>query len=161
MPTQISLEISASAVAWYGAVVATLSFAIAAWNAWSDRAHVLIKFQRDMQVVGEGPYPKDKTVAIVNVVNRGKRPVNITRAGIRMVGRDRKFMILTDSLLSHGGRVLTEESPTTDFIVEQDLIPFGNVWYVTVYDATGREYRKYMTRFPMMWRVWFWLRHRK
>jgi hypothetical protein len=152
---QFTLEVSASAVGWYGAVMATASLVVSLVNSFRDRARIKISCQRDMSVLGgPGPYDQSKTYFNVTVVNKGRRSVNITKAGLRIIGGKRKFAILSDSFSDHRRKVLTEESPVTEFLVEQDLAMLDRAWYVCVFDATGNEYRKYLHKLPTLWWLW-------
>lgn len=155
----LTLEISANTVAWYGAIVATLSIGILLYNTWRDRAVIEIRYQKNMIVSGgQSIYPADKTYFNVSVINKGRRPVNITRAGYRTFGRERKFGLFCDSFSPHRNKILTEESPITEFFVEQDEEVLKSVWYICVYDATGREYRKYLHAFPALWGIWQYIK---
>jgi len=139
------LEISASAVAWYGAIVATVGILVSLYNVLRDRARIKIKFQRDMQIIGPQPvYDPNKTYFNITVINKGRRPVNITKAAIRTIGRERKYALLSDSFSAHRNRVLNESNPTTEFMMEQIEDLLANAWFICVYDATGRAYRKFL-----------------
>lgn len=145
----LNIEISASVVAWYGAIVATTSALISFIHFLRDRAKIKVECRSDMQIAGNtGPYSPDKTYFNVTVINRGRRPVNITKAAIRNLGTYKKFLLLTDSFSSSRNRVLTEDNPTTEFFIVQSEALLDSSLYVCVYDATGREYRKYLHRFP-------------
>lgn len=165
MSTEYSFEISASTVAWYGAIVATAGTCISVINFLRDRPKIKIQFQKDMNIYGpQSIYPKDKTYISITVINKGRRPVNITKAGFRTLGATRKYTIFNDSFSTHRNRVLTEESPTSDFMIEQDekmLEMLKGTWYIWVQDATGRMYRKYLHPFPYIWRVVYWMKNRK
>ena len=155
------LEISASVVAWYGAIVATIGMLITLINLLRDRAKIKIECRRDMQIAGRtGPYSPDKIYFNVTVINKGRRPVNITKAAIRNLGSNKKFLLFTDSFLLNRNRVLTEDNPTTEFFVEQDIAMLDSSLYVYVYDATGREYRKYLHKLPSVWQIWYYLKKR-
>jgi hypothetical protein len=73
-----------------------------------------------------------------------------TKAAIRNLGGEKKFLLFTDSFLSTRNRVLTEDNPTTEFFVEQDEAHLDSSLYVCVHDATGRKYKKYMHKFPTL-----------
>ena len=80
------LEISASAVAWYGAIVATIGILVSLYNVLRDRARIKIKYQEDMQIIGpQTVYDSNKTYFNITVINKGRRPVNITKAAIRTI----------------------------------------------------------------------------
>lgn len=165
MSSQYTFEISATTVAWYGAIVATVGALISIYNILSDRPKIKINYQKDMNIYGpQSIYPKDKTYINVTVINTGRRAVNITKAGFRTLGGKRKFALFNDSFLSTRNRILTEESPVSEFMVEQDekmLEMIKSVWYIWAQDATGRMYRKYLHPLPYIWRILYWIRNRK
>jgi len=160
----LKVEISATAVAWYGAIVATISTLIALFNYLRDRPKIKIEYRKDIKIIGrQSLYDPSKTYFNITVINKGRRPINITKIAIRVLDlpNKRKFYLLSDSFLITRNRILTEENPTTEFLVEQNLIDFDNAWYISVYDATGQEYRKYLHLFPTFWRIWYFLKFRK
>jgi len=155
------IEISANAVAWYGAIVATLSALIALLNYWRDKARVKITYQKDIQIMGrQNVYDQTKTYFNITVINKGRRPIKIEKAAIKIVDR-KGFWLLGDSFASHRVKVLTEENPKTEFLTDQAEIDFSKVWYIAIYDAIGHEYRKYFHLLPTFWRVWYFFRFRK
>jgi len=159
MLNDISINVSASVVAWYGAIVGTIGLVFSAIATIRDRAKIKILFGRDFRVVGgAGPYRDDIDYASVTVLNMGRRPIKIEKAALKIMGRKGLFL-LNDSFAVHRRRTLTEEEPRSEFLVEQDLIDVDRLWYVVVYDARGCEYRKYVHRFPSLWRYWDFLRH--
>lgn len=165
MSTEYTFEISASTVAWYGAIVATAGALISIYNVLRDRPRIKMQFQKDMNIYGhQSVYPKDKTYISITVINKGRRPVNITKAGLRTLGAERKYAMFNDSFSAHRNRVLTEESPTSEFMVEQDekiLELLSGAWYIWTQDATGKMYRKYLHSFPYIWRAVYWIKNRK
>lgn len=159
-----NIEISATAVAWYGAIVATISVAVALFNYLRDRAKIKIKYRKNMKMIGAyGPYNPSKIYFNITVINKGRRPINITKAALRDLNLDKKkkFNLLSDSFFAARNQVLTEQNPTTDFFVEQDLIDFSGIWYIVVYGGAGQRYKKYFHIFPTFWRIWYFLRFKK
>lgn len=151
----LRLEITASAVAWYGAVVATAGMLVSLYNVFRDRAKVKIKYQKDMQIIGpQTVYDPNKTYINITVINVGRRPINITRAAFRTLGTKKKYALLADSFMAHRNKVLDETNPTTDFMTEQNEELMVNVWFICVYDATGRVYRKYVHPSLPFSRLW-------
>jgi hypothetical protein len=88
------LTISGSVVALYAAVVSTLTGMVQISNYFRDRANIRVTVQHQMEIYGD-PHYKDKTLTIVNVINRGRRPVTITTVGAYRVHPHDNF-ILTD-----------------------------------------------------------------
>jgi hypothetical protein len=149
------LEISASVVAWYGAIVATVGILVSLYNVLRDRARIKIKYQRDMKIVGpRAVYDPNKIYFNITVINKGRRPVNITKAAIRAIGEKRKYALLADSFSAHRNRVLNESNPTTEFMMEQVEDWLANAWFICVYDATGRGYRKFVHPFLPLSKLW-------
>ena len=149
------LEISASAVAWYGAIVATIGILVSLYSVLRDRAKIKIKYQKDMQIIGpQTVYDPNKTYFNITVINKGRRPVNITKAAIRTVGGERKYALLSDSFLAHRNRILNESNPTTEFMMEQIEDLLASAWFICVYDATGRAYRKFVHPFLPLSNLW-------
>jgi len=151
----LDITISTSTVAWYGAIVATVSAFIAISNYFRDRARIKIKYRKNVKVTaGPGPYDPSKIYFNIIVTNKGRRPVNIAKVAIRNIGVDKKgkYSLLSDSFLVGRSRVLDEKNPTTDYFAEQDLINIENAWYIEVYDATGHRYRKYLKLIPPFWK---------
>jgi len=143
-------NIQQNPVAWYGAVIATISIVINFLNYLKDRAVIKIRFQKDMQILSRSPTPYDsnKTYFVVSVINKGKRPIKIVKAGAKVFRGDKKIMIFSDCFAISGERILTETNPSTDFVVEQELINIDNLEYLWVEDGTGKIYRKYVHSLP-------------
>ena len=155
MSNDITVQITATHVAWYGAIVATLGMAIALVNSWRDRARIKIQYKRNAQIVGlPQHYDPQKTYFNVTVINKGRRPVNITKAGFGVVGKEAPIALLSDSFSPLRNKVLTEENPTSEFFVEQDEDLLRHATYIFTVDGTGREYRRYLRLSPVLWRVW-------
>lgn len=75
-----TLTITASAVAWYAAVLSTASTLIQTANYFRDRVRLKILFQKNMQMIGD-PHYADATLTIITVTNVGRRPVMVTHIG--------------------------------------------------------------------------------
>lgn len=153
---QFKLEISANAVAWYGAIVATLGALTSLYNVLRDKARVKITYQKDMQVGGiQNLYDPNKTYVDITVINKGRRPIRIAKVAVRTVGKGLKYLLLTDSFFPHVNKILTEEDPTAGFLLEQNEDLLASAWYICVYDGTGKVYRKFMRISPPSWRAWW------
>jgi len=152
----INLQISASTVAWYGAIVATLSACVAIYNAWRDRAMIVITYQKRMKIMNAiPPLSEDKHYFIVTIRNRGRRAVSIGNAGIMYISGE--YFLLGDSIhnIANTNRVLTEEKPDTQIISEQEGVDFSKLYYIQVFDKAGREYRKYTSKIPTFKKWWY------
>ncbi len=153
----ISIQISANTVAWYGAVVATGALLVSSYNAWIDRPRINIKYQKGMLIINAAPlYSEDLTYFVITITNAGRRPVAIGNVGIMLFKGG--ALLLSDSL-NGVNRVLTEEQPETQITTEQDLLDFSKVYYIVVYDKAGREYRKYFNRLPSLKKLLFLIKN--
>jgi len=133
----VNISISASSVAWYGAILASLTTLKVLKDLWHDRSRVKIEWLFNMSITGE-----TKKYFLVNVINKGRRPVKITHVATKEYGQTR-VGLLGHSLTNEKSRILTEENPSTNYPVVQGDISPKSLWYVVVYDARGKEYRKY------------------
>lgn len=106
----ITIQISATAVAWYGAVIATIAAAVSVYNAWRDRSHVVLEFGKNYRrpETWETPY------FFVSVINRGRRPVRIDKAWVKVYGYDGEAL-LAESLNTTQERTLDERNPKITF----------------------------------------------
>jgi hypothetical protein len=158
MTKEFTIEISAGAVAWYGAIVASLSFLFSAYQIWRDSARISIELETRLYLYNTEPLYKSNTEYIgVSVINRGRRPLKITHASFLILGSEGK-LLLTDSFANHRAQVLTEENPKTQFLVEASLVDMNKVWCVLISDAAGREYKKYIKKTPSILRIYYFLR---
>jgi len=149
----IKIEISASSAAWYAAVVATLSFIFSAYNILRDRARIILKYQKNMQIHSTTLYRSDKNYFVITVINKGRRAVTITKAGCRYRQKEKAWSIASDSFF-YGSRELGE-GKSTDFLIEQDLIDFNRLLFIWACDATGRVYKKRVSYLPFFLRKIF------
>jgi len=65
---EVTIEISASVVAWYGAIVATLAVIISGWIAWRDRARIVVTGSAGMKI---HPGDPNKRYILITVANHG------------------------------------------------------------------------------------------
>ncbi|MCE9642971.1 MAG: hypothetical protein K8Q97_01455 [Candidatus Andersenbacteria bacterium] len=152
-----SVTITADAVAWYGAIIASIAFATNAYNIFRDRPKVTISYQENMNVINHPSYDPNQKYLSVTVTNRGRRSLRIEKGGYRVLGnKDGKHVIFAASFTNDRNIVLTEENPSTNFIVRQDIDMLKNVYYLWAIDGTGKMYKKYLHIFPIIWRIWQW-----
>ena len=138
----IKFEISASAVAWYAAIVATLSAVVSAYNIFRDRAELLIKVMANMKIAPPEPPYDDNTYVVVTVTNCGRRPTTIANVWFEKAKRESK-LLLADSVKG-GARELTE-SKSADYLCAQSQLD-PSLKYVCVSDSAGRVHRKRLPR---------------
>lgn len=160
MVKEISIIISANTVAWFGAIVASISLVFGVYNILRDRPKLKIQFQKDVQLMNTDPlYDSSKTYVSISVINRGRRPIRIESAGLRTVEKGKySYKLFSDSFCATRPKILNEESPRTDFFAKQELFNLANVWYVYAVDGFGRTHKKYLHKFPTIWRVWQWFK---
>lgn len=132
-----SLNISADVVAWYGAIIASVAGAKNLYDWWGDKHRLKIEWQFGMHVQGEeGDY------LVITAINKGKRSIKITHVAVKTYG-EKRVSILTDSFTKDEQRTLTDDKPSTQYLVKQEGVTPENLWFVIMYDARGREYRRY------------------
>ncbi len=154
MPT-FSLTISAAAVAWYGAIVATTAAIISLYVAIRDRSRVVISYQEKMWVMNSPLHDEHAEYFCVTVRNAGRRTVALGNVGIRLMNGS--ALLLSDSVDGSRNKVLSENNPRTEFLTKRDGLPATVEFYrIEVYDEAGGKHYKYFSRFPTV----RWVRHR-
>lgn len=154
---EITFQIPASTVAWYAAIVATVSAAASIYNAWKDRARIKITHQKGMRIMNANPpYSEGMDYFMVHIVNTGRRPVAIGNVGVKYVSGE--TYILAGSIDNQNTRILTEEKPRTMIPTDQSLIDLSKLHCILVYDQAGREYKKYIHRFPTFAKIFYRIR---
>jgi hypothetical protein len=66
------LSISGSVVAAYAAVVSTITGTVQVFNYFRDRAHIIIRVQHNMEMMGDPRY-QGMSLTVMYVVNAGRR----------------------------------------------------------------------------------------
>ena len=133
----IKIDISASTVAWYGAIVATFGGVKALDDILNDLGRLKITFQTDMMIAGGGNVSDDQIA--IHVTNKSKRPSKITHVGMRFLPNwDRALLYPNEP-----PRVLNEEHPSTVYVKPQSGLDLEHLWFVYVIDARGKEYHWY------------------
>lgn len=133
----INIAISAAAVAWYAAIVSTFGAIKVVRDIWNDSGRIKIEWQFDMTMTGQ-----NENFFLVRVINKGRRPVKITHVATKQYGMT-EIGLLGHSFTNEEKRILTEERPSTEYPTIQGNISPKSLWYVIVYDARGKEYRRY------------------
>lgn len=141
----VSITISASAVAWYAAIVSTIGIVANLYVAWKDRARLTISIHPNMLIRNVPRYDPNKIYIDITVRNYGRRPVKIQNVLLKLY-RTKGYMIINDSILQHVVRVLKEDDPRTNFFIEQDFIDPALIEYVLLHDETGKMHIKYHRR---------------
>ena len=154
---EISIQISANSVAWYGAVLSTLGASVSIYNAWKDRGQLVISSQKNMRLMNAlPPWSENKDYFIAHVKNSGRRPIAVGNVAIQYISGEN--FILADSIDNQSNRILTEEKSHTMITTDQSLIDFRKIYRIMVYDKVGREYKKYFSNFPTFAKILFKLK---
>ena len=161
----ISIEFDENQIATYAAIVATIGVVAAAINLFfyihsirRDRSKIKIQYNDKNRVIGAGPvYDEDKEYFQIIVTNKGRRPIKIDRAGVRVIDSDKPSLLSPDSFQEHRNKVLDEKEPTIYFLIDNSSINLDKAWYIFVYDGFGKKHRKYLHKFPTFWRIRQWI----
>ncbi len=146
MPS-LSLTISADAVAWYGAIVATVAAVVSLYVAIRDRSRVVISYQEKMWVMQSPRHDENAEYFCITVRNAGRRTVTLGNVGIKLMNG--KALLLSDSVDGSRNKVLSENNPRTEFLTKRDGLPAISEFYrIEVYDEAGGKHYKYFSRFP-------------
>ncbi len=138
-------------IAILGVIISVLSFFVSGLSLFvaylayrRDKADVKIRVDRHQQYIDPSGYLKEGTLYThINVANKGRRPVTLTNVGNKFVKMDGS-RILGSSLKPP---VELLEGKSTDYYMAEDPKEEKNlqISYFVIYDATGKEYRKYIT----------------
>lgn len=77
----VSINISASVVAWYGALVGTVSVIIILFGYLRDRSRLVLTKIRESITLNQGGSKEDNVYYSFFVVNKGRRPISIESVG--------------------------------------------------------------------------------
>lgn len=150
----LTLTISASVVAWYAAIVSTVSSAIQFANFLRDRPHVKLKVQKDMKIFGDPRHPEERIHTIVTAVNAGRRPLTIISIGLLYL--DNLGIAFLDTVPKLPTE-LTEGKHVQAYLNQGDL-NFGKISHFYVGDATRRQFR---LNIAPWYRRAYWRFHRR
>jgi hypothetical protein len=85
------IEISANIVAWYGAIIATLSIILAFLNYFRDRTKIKVKISQGFFAYGD--HLGREVNVFIEAMNIGRRPVTLTGAGLTLKNGKQMFVI--------------------------------------------------------------------
>jgi hypothetical protein len=128
-------------VAWYAAIVSTFGLLISLYTVWKDRVRLAITITPDMLLIEGHRYDPSKTYISVTIRNRGRRATKISTVYLKLY-RTRGYFFLKDSMYQLN-RVLTEENPRTNVMIDQDLVDPSRIEYAVVNDEAGYKHVKY------------------
>ncbi|MBU2025332.1 MAG: hypothetical protein ABIC36_02660 [bacterium] len=107
-----------------------------------DRANIILKCEADQYILAKGgpnPYKDGAKYFVVTVMNRGRRPVTITRVSYIPKNKKDNAGTFFDSF-APGFRELTE-GKSTQYLAEQSKIPLEKIKYIVAIDTTDRQYK--------------------
>ena len=138
----LKTDISTSMVAWYGAIVATVSVIIAFLNYFRDKAKIKVKISQGFLTYGD--HLGDDTQIFIEAVNIGRRPVTLSGAGLTLMNGKQLVFIRPELVsfpyeLEEGKSVQVWIGKTCTFQeAAREKTRVTNGWYR---DATGRVYK--------------------
>lgn len=136
------IEISASAVAWYGATVATLSVIIAFLNYLRDKVRVKVKISQGFLAYTD--HLGDKDQIFIEAINVGRRPVTLSGAGLTLKN-GKQLVLMRHENISFPYEL--QEGKSVRFWVDKNYIfqeatkakiKISHAWYR---DATGKIHK--------------------
>jgi hypothetical protein len=143
-----SITITAEAVAWYGAIVATLAFLVAAiglalnaYNILRDRPNIHVAARANYRLTASAArlgYDVTKDFIAITVSNKGRRPATISQVYLQL--KSGKSIVAADSL-RRGSQVLSESTAPVTYPIEQDQVRFDDIDYPAAIDQTGKIWK--------------------
>lgn len=140
------IQIKTNWVAIYGAIIASLGLSLSLFNYFRDKARIKIDFKQGWKFIGAvAPYKNNILYNDIKVINTGRRPINISSAGARVLkNKNGDHVLISDSFAQFKNKILTEENPSVDFYYESSILRSDDIYYLVVYDAAGRKYIKWI-----------------
>lgn len=124
--------------AWYGAVVATLSFCVALSSFLRDRVNLFAKLTPNMKLSqSHGDYSTEYTYTFILIGNRGRRTVTVGKVWFSQAGSDKSLLVI-DAF--RAGRVELAEGASRDYLMRDDNLDINTLTRIHVEDATGRKW---------------------
>jgi len=156
--SEVSINITAEAVAWYGAIVATMSvlgtLILGILNYLSNKPKIKIVFEKNRLIrprENAYPYDPDKSYVCITISNVGVRTLTVNSAGFEFLGRGEKSEIMINEKrklpceLTEGRSVM--------LLVQQDKIELKKVRAIYAKTLSNKEYKK---RFASIGRcIWY------
>jgi hypothetical protein len=144
---ELSIQINASSVAWYGAIVATIGAAVTLWNVWRDRAKIRVKIS--YALIPHSLMSRMRSGFSIVIYNFGRRKVVIDKVYLKF--SDGESLIFLSDFNFVGGtsglpRNLEEGESHTVIIlagkISQSLLQKKAYPVAAIFcDALGREYK--------------------
>lgn len=140
----INISISANSVAWYAAIVATISALIAVLNYLNDKRRLKVSISRGF-LTGVGD---DSTKLFLKAANIGKRPVTVNGVGFNLKGKTDITLMHTPMLnlpytIKEGNSCQTWiEHEEFLMQLKQDGDTIQDITHIWFRDSTGKIYKK-------------------
>lgn len=137
----MNISISADAVAWYGAIVATASVFVGGYAVLRDRVKLKVSARPNMELVTvDGPQDDDETYIVIDVSNVGRRPVHLQRLPWFIVEGQKKCLMVKGDW-APGTTV--EEGRSATLLARQSSLTVGldKLKRVCVRDETGKVWQ--------------------
>jgi len=136
---EVNIDLMGFLAIW-GATVSTLLGIFKILEFRRDRANIKVKVKAGYRLIPPGPPYGDESLVMVEVINKGRRPVTIKKifflAPKKLVPH--KYLILTDSVKSIE---IKEGQSYSYYGIERILNEKGITYYIAcAEDATGRWY---------------------
>lgn len=129
-------------LAWYGAVMSTVSLILAAYIGLRDRARIGITVSANQIIIGDPARSNKKPHFVVRVANLGRRVVHIE--SIFLTRRDSKEALLLTDVAQQASNEIPE-GKSLSYVVEQDYLSTIALDRGMVRDQAGR---KWYSRIP-------------
>jgi|SRR3989344_5458911 len=142
----ITIQISASAVAWYAAIVATISLSFTGLSYWRDRARVQIKLSQGF--LAYAPNNVGGIKIFIEAINHGRRSVTLDGAGLSLRNGKKLAVTRPETInfpheLQEGKAVQVSLDKNEVFqAAAQEQSEITHAWYR---DATGKIYKTSFT----------------
>ncbi len=135
----VDITISANVVAWYGAIVATVSGLMGGYAIWRDRTKLKVSVSPSMNIM---PLPSgsdpNAAFVVVKVANVGRRPIHLENAHFKPRTKGKKWLVVFTPW--RPGPILNEGQSATTFVDRSEL-SLADMESIIVYDQAGRSWK--------------------
>lgn len=142
----LKIEISANIVAWYGAIISTVSILLAFMNYFRDKAKIKVKISQGL--FAYGTHLGNEVKVFIEIINIGRRPITLTGAGLTLKNGKNMF-ILKSEFINFPFELLEGKSAQVEFnrdeVFEESKKEKSKILYAWYKTATGKMYK---IRFP-------------
>lgn len=138
-----TLTITAEVVAWYGAILATITIIIKIIEFLRTFNNIKVKVERGLKMISTSgdvsPYKNDVAYCSIKIINNSDNSIFTQSAGYILKVGDKRIAQFANSLK------IIEIKPKNsyDFFVEQEKVDpdLKNIKYFFVKDRTGKSYK--------------------